>query len=447
MTRFGIGPWIAAIDLAVVAAVLYGFGPGLVPALLTAPVFVLLAASSGLYRSRLDPSALNDAAALTGRLVIAATITYVLSSRGTNTVSSLGTDFGRGWWLSIAATVPLIVLARAAFYFGMRFSRRRGWVAHRTLIVGAGSVGAELADMLAEHREYGLLPVAFHDPFPARGPDRRLPVFDKTSLGESIHATQASCVVIAFASLPDSMLVEYIQSYHLEEAEFFFVPRLFEISSASGRDVERIRSLPLVRLRRAPNRSVKWQAKLILDKFFAAVALVLLSPLLLAIGLAVRSSLGSGVIFTQDRVGLDGRRFTILKFRTMPVASEQESDTTWDAQTTRKPTSLGAILRATSLDELPQLWNILKGDMSFVGPRPERPHFVGEFANDNRRYNSRHRVPCGLTGLAQINGLRGDTSIAERTKYDNVYVETWSLGNDAKILLRTVLSMIPIGRR
>ena len=170
---------------------------------------------------------------------------------------------------------------------------------------------------------------------------------------------------------------------------------------------------------------------------------MLLSPLLLAIATAIRLTMGPPVIFRQERVSIDGRRFPMLKFRSLPNAPNETTDTEWAAEMTRRPTKLGRFMRSSSIDELPQLINILKGEMSFVGPRPERPHFVGEFATRDRRYHYRHRVPAGLTGLSQVSGLRGDTSVTERVRFDNTYVENWSLMGDLRIILRTIWEVFP----
>jgi lipopolysaccharide/colanic/teichoic acid biosynthesis glycosyltransferase len=161
-----------------------------------------------------------------------------------------------------------------------------------------------------------------------------------------------------------------------------------------------------------------------------------------AIALAVRWETGPRVLFRQERVGLDGRRFELLKFRTLVPAGADDSSTLWNIAGDHRLRRVGRLLRRTSLDELPQLWNVLVGHMSLVGPRPERPYFVAEFARSHPRYVHRHRVPAGLTGWAQVHGLRGDTSIADRAKFDNYYVENWSLWLDIKILLRTALSLV-----
>jgi lipopolysaccharide/colanic/teichoic acid biosynthesis glycosyltransferase len=166
-----------------------------------------------------------------------------------------------------------------------------------------------------------------------------------------------------------------------------------------------------------------------------------MAPALGVIALAVRSE-GPGVIFRQPRVGKRGEIFDVLKFRSMRPVDEHESATNWSIATDDRVGPVGRVLRRTSLDEIPQLWNILRGDMSLVGPRPERPHFVEQFSAQYERYGQRHRVKAGLTGLAQVSGLRGDTSIADRARYDNFYIENWSLWLDVKIIIRTVTEVL-----
>ena len=157
---------------------------------------------------------------------------------------------------------------------------------------------------------------------------------------------------------------------------------------------------------------------------------------------AVRLEGGPGIIFKQERVGLDGRPFKVMKFRSMKPVDSTESQTKWNISNDHRVGKVGKVLRKTSLDELPQLINILKGDMTLVGPRPERPHFVAQFTESFPRYTARHRVPAGLTGWAQVHGLRGDTSIEDRARFDNYYIENWSLWADVKIILRTVASLM-----
>jgi exopolysaccharide biosynthesis polyprenyl glycosylphosphotransferase len=428
-------------DVLLIVAIVGSFGATWAAAVATALAFVALTESAGLYRSRLQPSVLNDMSALSGRLLISGTIVYALSDQGTGTISPLGDDLGRIWWWSIAGSILSVIAFRAVANEIVRTARRRGWVNHRTLIVGAGEIGSDLASRLSEHPEYGLKPIGFHDPFPPATSRLPLPVFT-SSLDRTISDLQASVVILTPVAIPDSQLVELVRSRHRDYFEIYFVPSLYQLNSGAGREIERVRSIPVIRLRRSAHRSAMWTIKAVFDRVLAGLILLLLSPLLLTLAALVAIFIGRPVLFRQQRVGLDGVPFEILKFRSLPVVDAGESDTAWAAQTTRQPTLLGRLLRELSLDELPQLWNILRGEMSFVGPRPERPHFVGTFSTTYSDYSSRHRVHSGLTGLAQVNGLRGDTSIAERAAFDNMYVETWSLGEDLKIIIRTLGSII-----
>lgn len=177
--------------------------------------------------------------------------------------------------------------------------------------------------------------------------------------------------------------------------------------------------------------------KRVFDRTAASLGLIFLSPLLLAIAALVKFSSPGPVLFRQERIGRHGKSFTLLKFRTMHCSSKTESDTLWTTRNDPRCTTIGAVLRRFSLDELPQLLNVIRGEMSLVGPRPERPYYVAKFGEDFEKYNMRHRCHVGITGWAQINGLRGDTSISDRLQYDLYYMRNWSFGLDLQIILRT----------
>jgi exopolysaccharide biosynthesis polyprenyl glycosylphosphotransferase len=174
------------------------------------------------------------------------------------------------------------------------------------------------------------------------------------------------------------------------------------------------------------------------DLVFAILGVIFLSPLFVVIAILVKVSSPGPVLFLQERVGRHGRHFTLLKFRTMHCSSTEESDTIWTTRNDPRCTAIGAMLRKFSLDELPQLFNVIQGEMSLVGPRPERPYFVAKFRNDIQRYNMRHNCKVGITGWAQVNGLRGDTSISERLQHDLYYIQNWSLALDLQIIARTM---------
>jgi exopolysaccharide biosynthesis polyprenyl glycosylphosphotransferase len=187
-----------------------------------------------------------------------------------------------------------------------------------------------------------------------------------------------------------------------------------------------------------------WQltVKRLVDIAGSAAGLILLSPIMMLLAILIKLDSAGPVFFTQERMGLDGKRFMMLKFRSMRSDAEKETGPIWATADDSRRTRLGAFIRRFSIDELPQLINVLVGDMSMVGPRPERPVFVEQFRNSIPRYMDRHREKAGITGWAQINGLRGDTSIFERTKYDLWYTENWSLALDFRIMLRTLLQII-----
>ncbi|WTO37198.1 exopolysaccharide biosynthesis polyprenyl glycosylphosphotransferase [Streptomyces achromogenes] len=182
--------------------------------------------------------------------------------------------------------------------------------------------------------------------------------------------------------------------------------------------------------------------KRLLDVVVSGTLLVLVSPVLLVCATVLRLTDGPGVVFRQERVGKDGRPFTMLKFRTHRPADEQEAATRWSVAGDQRMSPFCRVLRQTSMDELLQLWNVFRGDMSLVGPRPERPHFVAQFSRIHPGYAARHRMRTGITGLAQVNGLRGDTSIEDRARFDNAYIDNWSLWQDIRILLRTAAAVV-----
>ena len=201
--------------------------------------------------------------------------------------------------------------------------------------------------------------------------------------------------------------------------------------------VEELEGLPVISLAQSPITGWARVLKRGTDLLLAAVGLVVLSPLLGAIALLIRWTSPGPVLYRQERAGLDARSFDILKFRTMPKGTEEETGPVWTPRGDRRPTRLGRTLRRFSLDELPQLWNVLVGQMSLVGPRPERPFFVHQFKTRIPQYMLRHKVKSGLTGWAQVNGLRGDTSLEKRIEYDLYYIQNWSLALDLKIVILT----------
>jgi Undecaprenyl-phosphate glucose phosphotransferase len=247
-------------------------------------------------------------------------------------------------------------------------------------------------------------------------------------------------VDIVFIALPHSdygRLQTVLNEIGDDPVAIHFVPDIFGLTSLRG-GVEEFETVPFIHLRESPLYGWNRVLKRGFDLVFGAVALLVALPLMLAIAVALKLSSPGPVLYAQERMGLDGRRFRMLKFRTMRPDAEATTGPTWARPDDPRRTHLGAVLRRYSLDELPQLWHVLRGDMSLVGPRPERPSFVEEFRRRVPGYMLRHKVKAGVTGWAQINGWRGDTSIERRIEHDLYYIERWSLGFDFRILISTL---------
>ncbi|WP_432497638.1 sugar transferase [Kineococcus gypseus] len=438
LLRAPTGFYLLAVDVLTFAAVSAAFWP---PEPIDAVGLVVLLAAFrtfGLYRPRLAMSVLDDVPYVVAGGV--ACLTAQLALDAVLTVRQRPADAA----LQAAATTLAVLVARAAAYAAARTARRRGRLRHTTLVLGAGQVGIQIAATLRAHPELGLDTVGFVDVRPRVERPEELPaplLGTYAELATLIEDFAVETVVVAFGSRREADLVETLRTCDRLEVEMLLVPRLFEVHTTT-RDMDELRGIPLIRVRRAAFRTFAWRVKRVVDVVLSAVALLLLSPVMAVCALAVRWEGGPGIIFRQTRVGMDGRPFEVLKFRSLKPVDESESATNWNIKHDDRLGPVGRVLRKSSLDELPQLWNILRGDMSIVGPRPERPHFVQEFTPRVPRYMARHRVPAGLTGWAQVNGLRGDTSIEERASFDNFYIENWSLWGDLKIMVRTVTQVV-----
>lgn len=436
--RVAVPAMLLVAELAAFALVLtLTSSRSLVGELVWVALTVVLFSTAGAYRKRLTFSLLTDLPRLSGRVIAASALSLVLTSPW-NDQLPVATMIG------VTVLLLAVLLAfRGAAYSVIKMLRADGLVSHATLVIGAGQVGSQIVNVTLEHPEFGITPVGFLDSRPLiSGDDLPVPVVGGVdTLALAIGQAGIERVIIAFTQSREADVVEIIRTCDRLDCEIFFVPRLFELSS-QAHQMEDLLGIPLVRLRRAAYRTFRWRLKRVFDVLASAVALALLSIPMLAIAATLRIAHGPGVIFRQVRIGLDGRSFELLKFRSMRPSSDEESATRWNISRADNLDTVGRLLRRSSLDELPQLVNILRGDMSLVGPRPERPHFVAQFEALFPRYVSRHRVPSGLTGWAQVNGLRGDTSIAERARFDNYYVENWSLWLDVKILLRTFTSLL-----
>jgi exopolysaccharide biosynthesis polyprenyl glycosylphosphotransferase len=327
-----------------------------------------------------------------------------------------------------------------------------------TLIVGAGEVGAHVERRLLGQPELGLYPVGYLDADPPSDdevPGRSAPVLGgPADLAGVVRETGAEHVVLGFSSTPDQRLIPFVRECEALGLKVSVVPRLFDFVNVHV-SLEHLGGLPLFGLHTIDPKGWQFDIKHVLDRVGAAAALVLLSPLLIGLALAVRLSSPGPIMFRQRRIGRDGRDFELLKFRSMRPAPAiaQPSDQSnvvalhpdiapGGVEGADRRTRVGTLMRRTSLDELPQLINVLRGEMSLVGPRPERPEFVDLYGQRIARYTDRHRVKSGITGWAQVHGLRGKTSLSDRVEWDNYYIENWSLGLDLKILVMTAAAVL-----
>ncbi len=348
--------------------------------------------------------------------------------------------------------VAYLGIARAALVAARRHAVRSEAFSTPTLIVGAGVVGSHLAMRLFSEPGYGLRPVAFldSDPLPASDDrESRLPVLGgPQDLAEALGTTGARHVILAFSAEPDHTLVRTVRECERLGVGVSLIPRLYE-SINERTALDHVGGLPLLTLNSINPRGWQFAVKHLIDRTVAVVGLVLVSPLLVTVAIAVRISSPGPIMFRQRRVGRDGHEFDLLKFRTMrPVADDPLEFVLGlgmapgGVEGVDRRTRIGRLMRDLSIDELPQLINVVRGDMSLVGPRPERPEFAARFARDIARYDDRHRVKSGITGWAQAHGLRGQTSIADRVEWDNYYIANWSLKLDLKIMLLTVAELL-----
>lgn len=392
---------------------------------------VVLLSGGGRYVSRLHLSVLDELPAIVTRLLTAMAVVaaIVLHLHQKAQVLSFFETALQGMALVIAGrfvTTRLISVAR-----------QRGIARHGTVLIGGGPVAMELARILAEHREYGLAVIGFIDDRDQTPAGRCIPhLGGLADLDTVVLTAGVDRLLVADGAFEECALMDAVRTRACRNTELYVLPRLHYFHTLTGM-ADHIGSIPIMRIRNPNLHGPARLIKRVFDALTALLALIVLLPVLAVAALAVRLEGGPGVIFRQVRVGQDGKQFELLKFRSMRPANEVESQTKWCVANDNRVGPVGRFLRCTSIDELPQLWNILRGDMTLVGPRPERPHFVEQFSTQFDRYAHRHRVQVGLTGFAQVSGLRGDTSIADRARYDNFYIENWSLWLDIKIILRT----------
>jgi Undecaprenyl-phosphate glucose phosphotransferase len=345
------------------------------------------------------------------------------------------------WALFLSLSVAVSYAPRAALRAVLERRWRHGIGLKRILVAGTGDVARHVVDKMLQHGEFGYRIVGFVDD--RAGGDhlgyRGLPLLGTLSeVDDILRREQVDQLYVALPLDEHVKMLNLIEVANRECIDVKVVPDLLQVIALRAR-LEDLDGVPIININDVPLQGLNSAVKRVIDVAIAGVSLAGLGiPFAIIAGLIKGTSPGP-VFYRQERMGLDGRPFGVYKFRSMFEDAERDTGPVWTRRDDPRRTPVGRVLRRFSIDELPQLWNVLRGDMSLVGPRPERPFFVEQFKQHVPQYMLRHKVKSGMTGWAQVHGWRGDTSIEKRIEYDLYYIEHWSVGLDFKILWFTVI--------
>jgi len=398
----------------------------------------------GLYQSRRGRSRVDEVLTLVVAVALATVLLSVVIAWYRPPAAPGSTEYftySRAF-VGIFALVDLgaVAATRMAMRSGLRRIRLSGHNLQRILVIGAGTLGREITQKILAHREMGFAVMGFldDDPGKAGASFHGVPVLGTLKQAEEVLArTRIDQVYMALPLEAHKKTLSMLQLMARECVETKLVPDILQYATLKA-TMEDLDGTPVINLSQVPLQGWNSLAKRVMDIGISAAALLVVLPLAPFLALAVWLEDRGPIFYTQERMGLDGKPFMILKFRSMRIDAEASSGPVWAVRDDPRRTRVGTFLRHWSLDELPQLWNVLVGDMSIVGPRPERPTFVREFKHKIPQYMLRHRVKAGITGWAQVHGWRGNTSIRKRIQYDLYYIENWSLSLDCKILWMTL---------
>lgn len=354
-------------------------------------------------------------------------------------------SFSRGVFILLWLTsIGTVVTGRFLVLHFEKSLYRRGRELKSVVIVGKNKTAEQIAQLFTTQQALGYEVLGYYadSPAPENSPLARCRFLGSVErLPDDITPLRIQSALIALTHSEQEQLIALLRNTEGKNIEFMMVPDILELMTSRVR-IQEIEGIPFIKLKDIPMTTWNRIIKRTFDIVFSLIIIILTLPLWLLIALLIKLTSPGPVLYVQERVGLDGKHFQLYKFRSMKVDAEKETGPKRSTPDDNRKTWIGKILRRTSLDELPQFWNVLRGDMSVVGPRPERPFFVEQFQGKIPRYLERHRVKTGMTGWAQVNGLRGDAPIEERTKYDIYYVENWSLVFDLKIISKTLYAVI-----
>lgn len=407
-------------------------------------IFAFAFTVDGLYDQRRGISRFDEAY----KIFTATSLTTILAV----VINTLIPQFGYEslpWTPSIIATAWIIailsvVFLRFAHHLFVSWLRQHGIDTRRIIIVGARVPGQTIWNIIRQTPSLGYNVQGFlSDTYQVGTLVEGIPVLGRTEhLDRVVRATMADEVLVALSGRTPEQLLDIVTLIEDESVAIKIYPDTFHLITNNEVSIGDVNGLPLVSVKNAALDSpINQVFKRSLDLFVSSMVLLLVSSLMLLIAILIKLDSSGPIFFLQERVGLDGKPFWMIKFRTMRIDAENHGPG-WTTPNDPRVTRLGSFLRCYSLDELPQFINVLLGDMSVVGPRPEQPAWVEQFRQQVPRYMRRHKEKAGITGWAQVNGLRGDTSVEERTRYDLYYIENWSLLFDIKIILKTVVDFL-----
>ena len=404
----------------------------------------------GFYKSRLRRTKIDDFFSITinGALTILAVILlsgYFNAYAGGSAplfrlnIVKLSHLFLVVYFIGVILTISFL---RNQIYFFMKRRYARGLNLRNVLVVGAGEMGVAVAQKLYQYKDLGFVVKGFLDNHKTAGMkvpvDGGVPVFGPVSeLGKVIETQSIHEVYVALELKNYPEILEALQVVNKYPVNVRLIPDLFQLLTLKA-NVQDLDGFPVISIDEVPLRGARRALKRAFDFVASGFGLVVLSPFFLVVGILIKATSRGPVFYHQERVGLDGKRFDIHKFRTMIINAEKETGPVMSTPDDPRMTNIGRILRKYSVDEWPQLANIFRGDMSLVGPRPERPEFVKEFTDNIPKYMLRHKMKSGLTGWAQVHGLRQGTSIEKRLEHDFYYIQNWSFALDLKIIWMTL---------
>jgi exopolysaccharide biosynthesis polyprenyl glycosylphosphotransferase len=401
------------------------------------------------YKTRLKRTQIDDfflivLNALFSILIVLAVLNYLYTySQGAAPLFRMDFKISHGFLgVYFIAVVVVISVFRHQIYYMMKRRYAKGYNLRNVLIVGAGEMGKAVAQKLVHYKDLGFIVTGFLDDQRKEGEEVHVnggikvlgPV---SALADILDKNNISEVYVALELRNYQEILETLKTVNKYPVNVRIIPDLFHFLTLKAR-IEDLDGFSVISIDEPPMRGIGLFIKRLMDRVASALMLIFLSPFLLIVALMIKLSSKGPVLYHQERIGLDGRKFTIHKFRTMITEAEKGTGPVMCKPDDKRITGVGRLLRKYSIDELPQLINVLKGEMSLVGPRPERPTFVDDFKEKIPKYMLRHKVKSGITGWAQVHGLRQDTPIDKRLDYDFYYIQNWSLTLDFKILWRTL---------